>query len=58
MGDFLWYCEFCRSLPDFSTCSRERKVFERHLDDKICSVKGDPNTLLNKVNSLDKNNLL
>ena len=30
-------------------------MFERYVDDIICIVEGDPNTLLNRVNSLHKN---
>ena len=37
-----------------------KKLFERYVDDIICIVEGDPNTLLNpnnvtRVNSLHKN---
>ena len=51
-NDFIvWYSEFCRNLSDISTCGKKKSGrFERYVDDIICTVKRDPNTLLNRPN--------
>ena len=51
-NDFIvWYSEFCRNLSDISTCGKKKSGrFERYVDDIICTVKRDPNTLLNRAN--------
>ena len=41
----------CKNIP-VSNYGRKRKLFERYVDDIICTVKDDPNKLLHEVNDL------
>ena len=53
-GDVVWMCMNCKKLP-VGDYGRKRKLFERYLDDIICTVKNDPNKLLQEVNDLNPN---
>ena len=54
MGDVVWVCSLCKNKTDWDT-GNKRKLFERYVDDIICTVKDHPDKLLNRVDKLHKN---
>ena len=46
----VWYCSNCQMI-DKLDCEpeTERQLFSRYVDDIICTVNGEPDTLLKKV---------
>ena len=55
MGDVVWVFSHCKNKTDWDTGKKKRKLFERYVDDIICTVKDDPGKLLNRVNKLHNN---
>ena len=54
MGNVVWVCSLCKNKTDWDT-GNKRKLFERYVDDIICTVKDDPDKLLNRVDKLHNN---
>ena len=49
MKDMVWYCSNCQKINKLdSEPETERQLFERYVDDIICTVSGEPDILLRK----------
>ena len=55
MKDMVWYCSNCQKIIKLdSEMATERRLLERYVDDVICTVKGEPDILLRKGNTLHR----
>ena len=54
MEDPVWCCSNCEIMPN-STSRTERKIFERYVEEVICTVKSTPETILNATDQLHNN---
>ena len=53
MKDMVWYCSNCQRINKLdSEPETERQLLLRYVDDIICMVIGEPDTLLRNVNTL------
>ena len=53
MKDMLWYCSNCKKINNLEIESEtEKHLFFRQVDNIICTVGVEPDTLLIKVNTL------
>ena len=53
MKDMAWYCSNCQRINKLdSEPKTERKLLLNYVDDIICTVNGEPDTLLRKINIL------
>ena len=53
MKDMVWYFSNCQKVNKLdSEPETEKKLFERYVEEIICTVSGEPETLLGKVNTL------
>ena len=50
MQDVIWICNYCTNQQTVGRYE-ETKLFERHVDDIICTVRGDPDKYLKIINS-------
>ena len=56
MKDMVWYCSNCQKVNKLdSEPETERQLLLRYVDDIICTVNVEPDTLFRKVNSLHRN---
>ena len=55
MKEMVWYCSNCQKINKLeSEPKTERQLFERYVDDIICTVNVEPDTWLRKVNTLHR----
>ena len=55
MKDMVWYCSNCQKINKLDIEPKtKRQPLLRYVDDKICTVNREPDTLLRKVNMLHR----
>ena len=53
LGDVVWKGFECENSPTDSQ-TRKQKLFERYVDDIICTVRDNPNNLVHLGSNLNK----